>query len=340
VAAAANLAARLGTAALLVPVMIGLILWHQTAPMMIAVILGSLAGLDEYLVMALGGLMPPPRYGTGGSVPAGSAQAGNGAPASATLSATPSTVAAASTTGTDGALAAVTTTRQLAAPPPTGARATRAAALLTGTAFAVAHLFCHGTGDANVALMVLAAAVVVALCVALVELGELAAAAARAAHVLFGITYAVLPLGYLALIRRHDHGAAWVFVVLTVTWIGDSFAFAGGHLLGRHKLYPAVSPGKTIEGAVAGLAGSLAATAVAKLWYLPSLTWLDCVLIALPGNLLGQLGDLCESLIKRGAGVKDSGALLPGHGGVLDRIDALLFVSPYVYAYATWVHPL
>jgi phosphatidate cytidylyltransferase len=87
-------------------------------------------------------------------------------------------------------------------------------------------------------------------------------------------------------------------------------------------------------GGFGGLLGSLASLAAAKLWYLPALSWLDVVCIAVPANILGQLGDLCESLIKRSVGVKDSGVLLPGHGGMLDRIDALLLVVPYVYIYA------
>src|SRR5262249_38276669 len=99
---------------------------------------------------------------------------------------------------------------------------------------------------------------------------------------------------------------------------------------------PNVSPKKTIIGGVGGMIGSFGALVLAKLWYLPSLTWIDCVLIAVPANILGQMGDLCESLLKRSVGVKDSGKLLPGHGGMLDRIDALLFTAPYVYAYATW----
>ena len=85
-----------------------------------------------------------------------------------------------------------------------------------------------------------------------------------------------------------------------------------------------------------GMAFSIGALVLAKLWYLPSLSWADCFMVAVPANMLAQMGDLCESMLKRSVGVKDSGKLLPGHGGMLDRIDALLFVAPYVYAYARW----
>ena len=86
--------------------------------------------------------------------------------------------------------------------------------------------------------------------------------------------------------------------------------------------------------------GSLGAVVVAKIWYLPTLTWMDVVLVAVPANILGQAGDLCESLIKRSFGVKDSGALLPGHGGMLDRVDALSFAVPYIYAYVICRFPV
>jgi phosphatidate cytidylyltransferase len=105
-----------------------------------------------------------------------------------------------------------------------------------------------------------------------------------------------------------------------------------------NKLYEAMSPKKTVVGGVGGLLASVLAAVLAKLFYLPGLSWIDCVAIAVPANLLGQIGDLAESMLKRSVGVKDSGALLPGHGGMLDRIDALLFAAPYVYAYATYAY--
>ena len=108
-----------------------------------------------------------------------------------------------------------------------------------------------------------------------------------------------------------------------------------GRAFGRHKLYPAISPGKTVEGAIGGLLGSVLAVVLAKLFYLGGpLAWWDCAALAIPAGALGQVGDLCESMIKRAYGVKDSGTILPGHGGILDRVDALIFSSPVVYFYA------
>ena len=130
-----------------------------------------------------------------------------------------------------------------------------------------------------------------------------------------------------------------MLLVLLVAWIADTGAYFAGRFLGKTKLYEAVSPKKTWAGAWGGLAGSVLGAAVLKVVHSDELTWLDVVLIAMPGGILGQLGDLAESLIKRSVGVKDSGALLPGHGGMLDRIDAVLFIAPYAYAYLTLVKP-
>jgi phosphatidate cytidylyltransferase len=124
-----------------------------------------------------------------------------------------------------------------------------------------------------------------------------------------------------------------VLLVLIVAWLADTGGYFAGRFLGKSKLYEAVSPKKTWAGAWGGIAGSLVGVAVLKLVRADYLEWYDVALIAIPGGILGQLGDLTESLIKRSVGVKDSGALLPGHGGLLDRIDAVLFIAPYVYAY-------
>jgi phosphatidate cytidylyltransferase len=165
--------------------------------------------------------------------------------------------------------------------------------------------------------------------------------AGRVAQMVAGIAYVGVLLTFLALLKKRGpvDGGAWVFIALTCTWFSDTSAYFAGRFIGPYwprKLYESVSPKKTLIGGIGGLAGSFLALAVAKLWYLPSLTWADCALIAVPANVLGQMGDLCESMLKRSVGVKDSGALLPGHGGMLDRIDALLFSAPYIYIFARW----
>jgi phosphatidate cytidylyltransferase len=169
--------------------------------------------------------------------------------------------------------------------------------------------------------------------------------AGRYAATVAGIVYAGYLLTYLAklkLIERFQPGDGGdaVLLVLIVAWVADTGAYFAGRFLGKARLYEAVSPKKTWAGAWGGLAGSLVGVVALKLISAHWLSWLDVVLIAIPGGVLGQLGDLTESLFKRSVGVKDSGALLPGHGGLLDRIDAVLFIAPYAYAYLVIRHTI
>jgi len=134
------------------------------------------------------------------------------------------------------------------------------------------------------------------------------------------------------------NGASWLFVTLAIAFGSDTVAYFFGRFLGKHKLYPAVSPKKTMEGAFGGLVGGVLATAgFGSSWLIPELPYGHAVVLGVLGSAVGQFGDLFESMLKRGYGVKDSGNLLPGHGGMLDRVDALLFVAPVVYYYATLV---
>jgi phosphatidate cytidylyltransferase len=164
---------------------------------------------------------------------------------------------------------------------------------------------------------------------------DIPSVAGRYAATVVGIVYAGYLTTYLAKLKLIDprHGGDTVLLVLIVAWVADTGGYFAGRFLGKAKLYEAVSPKKTWAGAWGGIAGSVIGVAVLKLISADYLTWLDVALIAIPGGILGQLGDLTESLIKRSVGVKDSGALLPGHGGLLDRIDAVLFIAPYVYGY-------
>ncbi len=166
---------------------------------------------------------------------------------------------------------------------------------------------------------------------------EIPTVANRFAATVAGIVYAGFLTTYLAKLKLIDphHVGDTVVIVLLVAWVADTGGYFAGRFLGKAKLYEAVSPKKTWAGAYGGLAGSFIGVAVLKLAFADWMSWLDVVLIAIPGGILGQMGDLAESLIKRAVGVKDSGALLPGHGGILDRIDAVLFIAPYVYTYLT-----
>ena len=148
--------------------------------------------------------------------------------------------------------------------------------------------------------------------------------------------YASLPLALLILVDRFPQGNRWIFFLLAVIFLGDTGAFYFGRLFGKHKLYPSVSPGKTWEGAVGGLFTSLI-TALVFFLFIPLYHWgLPVVCLTASLSIAGQVGDLAESVIKRTHGVKDSGGILPGHGGILDRIDGLLFSIPILYIYLSW----
>ena len=146
----------------------------------------------------------------------------------------------------------------------------------------------------------------------------------------------VLLASVVGLRLRFDVG--WVILAFVVTWGNDTFAYFTGHAFGRHKLLERISPKKTWEGFAGGAVGSVVGALVTRTLLLSGeLSVPLAIAIGLGGALLGPLGDLAESMVKRAAGVKDSGKIIPGHGGMLDRIDALLFVSPWVYICAAYL---
>jgi len=181
--------------------------------------------------------------------------------------------------------------------------------------------------------------IIVALTCAELLRRDMKHALAHISVTLFGIFYVAWLGTHLVLLRELEPAGvgipnfglrALAFAVL-ITWVNDSLAYVVGVSIGRHKLWPRVSPKKSIEGAVGGLVGAAATGGVAAATFLPIMPiWIGAVL-GLTAGVVGQVGDLVESLLKRDAGIKDSAALLPGHGGVLDRFDSLFFVSPLVY---------
>jgi phosphatidate cytidylyltransferase len=183
--------------------------------------------------------------------------------------------------------------------------------------------------------------------------GAYPAAAASA----FAFVYVALPMSMLVQLRQQSAGAFLLLYLLLVVWAGDIFAYFVGRSVGRHLMTPRISPKKTWEGAAASLAASLLVGSLLFTYALPISSFLlrvklierrdglfglekpelwPIILLTVALNVAAQLGDLVESLVKRGAGVKDSGTLLPGHGGMLDRIDALLFAAPVLWFYAAW----
>jgi phosphatidate cytidylyltransferase len=149
-----------------------------------------------------------------------------------------------------------------------------------------------------------------------------------------GAVYCGALFGFISLIYvTTADGTGWVLALLFGTFVGDTSAYAIGRLFGRRKLAPRLSPGKTWAGAVGGAIGSCLGLAVVKLFFLPELSWPEVPILAIPLSIACQLGDLAESFLKRCFGAKDSGKIIPGHGGLLDRADALIFGAPVVYLF-------
>jgi phosphatidate cytidylyltransferase len=159
---------------------------------------------------------------------------------------------------------------------------------------------------------------------------------------LLGILYFGLFASALLSIREfyqvdYTQGGLLIISIFASIWICDSAAFFGGTALGRHKLFPRVSPNKSWEGAIFGLLFAVIAMVISKVIILDFLTWVDVITIGLIVGIIGQIGDLIESLFKRDAGVKDSSTLIPGHGGIFDRFDSLLYTAPAVLLYIKYL---
>ncbi|WP_303720492.1 phosphatidate cytidylyltransferase [Malonomonas rubra] len=170
----------------------------------------------------------------------------------------------------------------------------------------------------------------------LFRFSELSAVHHRLGWLCLGFFYLPFLVGHLVELRYQPNGRAWIFLTLLVIMVCDSCAYFVGSKLGKHKLYPAVSPNKSVEGGVGGLLGSVLVVELAGLTFLPMIGVWDGIAVGLLLGVVGQLGDLFESLLKRACGVKDSGTLIPGHGGLLDRLDSLLFAFPVVYCLARY----
>lgn len=168
--------------------------------------------------------------------------------------------------------------------------------------------------------------------------GPLPEAPQRTAHILMAFIYGHGGLTALSALRLvPGTGVWWVVAALVITWGNDTSAYFAGRLFGKRKLYPEVSPNKTWEGFFGGFAGAIGFLFLQRAFFFPEMTVIDCLVLGSLGSLLGPAGDLCESMLKRAYGVKDSGKIIPGHGGMLDRIDALIFNAPMVFLYVTFV---
>lgn len=162
-------------------------------------------------------------------------------------------------------------------------------------------------------------------------------AISRLGKFVLGWLYIPYLLSYVLLIGRTAMAERWIFLALLVTIANDAGAYYCGKLYGRRKLYEVVSPKKTIEGSLGGIAAGLFLGTFFGLLFLPAVSIPQLLLISLVVTVVGQLGDLMESMLKRISGVKDSSQILPGHGGLLDRLDSLLFVFPVVWFFINWI---
>ncbi|MDZ4732584.1 MAG: phosphatidate cytidylyltransferase [Nitrospirota bacterium] len=200
------------------------------------------------------------------------------------------------------------------------------------TGFAALILATH---QPDIVVPTLLAIVVSIISVPLLSRSPLEQSLRDGAMTLFGVLYLGLTLSTLSMTRLLPSGEWLIFFLLLVTWASDTGAYLVGTLCGRHRLAPTISPKKTVEGLVGGLIGAIIVGYAARWWFLPELSGLDCLVLAILLTITGLWGDLTESAMKRSVGMKDSGGILPGHGGMLDRLDSLLFTAPFFYYYVT-----
>jgi phosphatidate cytidylyltransferase len=186
-----------------------------------------------------------------------------------------------------------------------------------------------GQGEMILGAMAIAVFVLLLLFIATPE--NLSDVIPRMAAMLLGILYVGFLLSHMVLLSQQPRGIYWVFLLIATVWAGDTCAYFTGTLMGKHKLYPRISPKKSVEGLLGGLAGSIVAALLFRRFFFGDLGLSHAIILAVFIMILGQIGDFAESMFKRSANVKDSSRLIPGHGGLLDRIDSFLLSAPFLY---------
>jgi phosphatidate cytidylyltransferase len=192
------------------------------------------------------------------------------------------------------------------------------------------------SGGERLALACLAGLFLAFALLFLFRVRDITTAARDIAYAVLGFLYIPFLLMHLVMLHRTAYGWQWLLVIMLIVMTNDSAAYYTGCAFGKHRLYPLVSPKKSIEGALGGVAGSICGTLLAKFTFFPQLALADALVTAVVIGILGQTGDLFESLLKRSFGVKDSGSIIPGHGGVLDRLDSIIFAAPAMYYYVIY----
>ena len=189
------------------------------------------------------------------------------------------------------------------------------------------------SGDFRIILAVISLSMLSVFFIFLLKINSKSFDLVPVTKLVFGFMYIPLMLSHFILLRHSENGIIWIFFILVLAFSGDIAAYYVGKTIGKRKLSPLISPGKTVEGTIGLFIGSVLGCALFRYYFYPTLPIVHVVTVGIIGGILGQLGDLCESAIKRSSGVKDSGSLILGHGGLLDRLDCLIFIVPFVYYY-------
>jgi phosphatidate cytidylyltransferase len=208
---------------------------------------------------------------------------------------------------------------------------------IEGTVFAVAIPLVIYFGETQLVLGILAFCVLATFILFLSSIKEATFDVITVAKVVFGMMYIPFLVSHFILLRSLDKGVLWVFFALVLAFAGDITALYVGKYFGKHKLMPIISPGKTVEGTIGLVLGSIVACLIYSYFSFPGISLVKIGILACVGSIIGQLGDLSESAIKRNYGLKDASSLLPGHGGLMDRLDCLLFIAPFVYYFKIYV---
>ncbi len=191
----------------------------------------------------------------------------------------------------------------------------------------------HGAAKGPALVLALTGAVLLVLAARLFSPRPVEGAIEDIASTLLGVVYVALLFAFQVAVRTVYDGKQWLVFLYFVIWASDIGAYAVGIPFGRHRLYEKISPKKSIEGLGGALAASAGMAALCRLWFMPPVGAGEAVVLGLVLAAAGTVGDLAESLLKRAAGVKDSGGIVPGHGGILDRMDSMLFAAPVLYFY-------